>query len=278
MDELTMQRISLRFDKDEDYRIKEAFKTLRTNIEFSGSDLKVIAVTSCTPNEGKSSIAMELAKAFAEAGKRTLLIDADMRKSVLVGRYKTGAVRLGLTHVLVGREKLGDVICKTNFPKLYMIFAGPVPPNPSELLGGESFENLLRKMRQIFDYVIVDTPPLGSVIDAAVAAKRCDGTILVVENNSISYKFAQNVKEQLDKSGSRILGVVLNKVDMSTKGGYGHYGRYYGKYYGKYYGQYGKETSQAAKKAESVGVGSEEPDEECLRGRDTDSDLEEISL
>lgn len=278
MDELTMQRISLRFEKDEDYRIREAFKTLRTNIEFSGSDLKVIAVTSCTPNEGKSSIAMELAKAFAEAGKRTLLIDADMRKSVLVGRYKTGAVRLGLTHVLVGREKLGDVICKTNFPRLYMIFAGPVPPNPSELLGGENFEAILQKSRQLFDYVIVDTPPLGSVIDAAVAAKRCDGTILVVENNAISYKFVQNVKEQLDKSGSKILGVVLNKVDMSTKSVYGHYGRYYGKYYGKYYGQYGKETAQAAKKAESMSAASDEPDEERLGGRDADSDLEEISL
>lgn len=278
MDELTMQRISLRFEKDEDYRIREAFKTLRTNIEFSGSDLKVIAVTSCTPNEGKSSIAMELAKAFAEAGKRTLLIDADMRKSVLVGRYKTGAVRLGLTHVLVGRERLGDVICKTNFPRLYMIFAGPVPPNPSELLGGENFEAILQKARQLFDYVIVDTPPLGSVIDAAVAAKRCDGTILVVENNAISYKFVQNVKEQLDKSGSKILGVVLNKVDMSTKSVYGHYGRYYGKYYGKYYGQYGKETAQAAKKAESMSAASDEPDEERSGGRDTDSDLEEISL
>ena len=237
MDELTMQHVSLRFDKSEDYRIKEAFKTLRTNIEFSGADLKVIAVTSCTPNEGKSSVAMELAKAFAEAGKRTLLIDADMRKSVLVGRYKTGAVRLGLTHILVGREKLSDVICKTNFPKLYMIFAGPVPPNPSELLGGENFESLINKAKQLFDYVIVDTPPLGSVIDAAVAAKKCDGTILVIENNAISYKFAQNVKAQLDKTESRILGVVLNKVDTSTKS-YGHYGTYYAKYYGKYYGQY----------------------------------------
>ena len=252
MDELTMQHVSLRFDKTEDYRIKEAFKTLRTNIEFSGADLKVIAVTSCTPNEGKSSVAIELAQAFAEAGKRTLLIDADMRKSVLVGRYKTGAVRLGLTHILVGREKLSDVICKTNFPKLYMIFAGPVPPNPSELLGGESFETLVNKTKQLFDYVIVDTPPLGSVIDAAVAAKKCDGTILVVENNAVSYKFVQNVKAQLDKSGSRILGVVLNKVDMSTKS-YGHYG----KYYGKYYGQYGNDGGHA-KTTDLSRQGSEE--------------------
>ncbi len=244
MDELAMQHVSLRFDKSEDYRIREAFKTLRTNIEFSGADLKVICVTSCTPNEGKSSVAMEMAKAFAEAGRKTLLIDADMRKSVLVGRYKTGAVRLGLTHVLVGREKLSDVICSTNFPKLYMVFAGPVPPNPSELLGSESFEALIAKVRELFDMVIVDTPPLGSVIDAAVAAKKCDGTILIIENNSVSYRFAQNVKDQLEKSGSRILGVVLNKVDMSSKS-YGHYGGHYGKYYGKYYGNYGSEDSSS---------------------------------
>ena len=99
-----MQEVKLQFDKSmDDYRMKEAFKTLRTNIEFCGGDVKVIALTSCTPNEGKSSIAMEMARAFAEAGYRTILIDADMRKSVLVGRYRTGAVKSGLTHCLAGR-------------------------------------------------------------------------------------------------------------------------------------------------------------------------------
>lgn len=91
-----MQNVKLQFGKKEDYRTKEAFKTLRTNIEFCGEDIKVIAITSCTPNEGKTSVAMEMAKAFSEAGYKTILIDADMRKSVLVGRYKTGGVKLGL--------------------------------------------------------------------------------------------------------------------------------------------------------------------------------------
>lgn len=238
-----MREITLRFEKQEDYRTREAYKTLRTNIEFSGSDIKTIAVTSCTPNEGKSSVAMELAKAFAEAGKKTILVDADLRKSVLVGRYKTGAVRRGLTHALIGREKLDKVMCMSNIQNLYIIFSGPVPPNPSELLGGRNFQEVLDTLREQFDYVIVDTPPLGSVIDAAVAARKCDGTILVIENNAISYRFAQRVKDQLDKTESRILGAVLNKVDMSTKGYYGHYGRYYGKYYGKYYGNYGEENA-----------------------------------
>lgn len=238
-----MKEITLRFGKKDDYRTREAYKTLRTNIEFSGSDIKTIAITSCTPNEGKSSVAMELAKAFAEAGKKTILVDADLRKSVLVGRYKTGAVKHGLTHALIGRESLEKVVCMTNVQNLYIIFSGPVPPNPSELLGGMKFQGTIQKLREKFDYVIVDTPPLGSVIDAAVAAKNCNGTILVIENNAISYRFAQRVKDQLDKTESRILGVVLNKVDMDTRGYYGHYGRYYGKYYGKYYGRYGEENT-----------------------------------
>ena len=102
-------------------------------------------------------------------------------------------------------------------------------------------------MRHVFDYIIIDTPPLGSVIDAAVVAKQCDGTILVIEDNAVSYRFAQRVKDQLDKAGAKMLGVVLNKVDLSGKGMYGHYGsyygRYYGRYYGKYYGNYGEDTS-----------------------------------
>lgn len=242
-----MQEVELQFDQNIDFRMKEAFKTLRSNVEFCGNDVKVVAVTSCTPHEGKSSIAMELAKAFAEAGNRTLLIDADMRKSVLVGRYKTGAVRYGLSHCLIGRYKYTDVICQTNISNFYMIFSGPVPPNPSELLGSGRFSTMLSALKEPFDYVIVDTPPLGSVIDAAVVAKSCDGTVLVVENNAVSYRFVQKVKEQLEKSGSRILGVALNKVDMNNKGYYGRYGRYYGKYYGEYYGRYGQEPRQPVK-------------------------------
>ncbi len=238
-----MQNVKLQFEAGNDYRTKEAFKTLRSNIEFCGDDVKVISITSCTPNEGKSSVSMEMAKAFAEAGNKTMLIDADMRKSVLVGRYKTGAVKMGLTHCLIGKSHYQDVMCQTNIPNLYVTFAGPVPPNPSELLGSEKFAKIIESLKETFDYVIIDTPPLGSVIDAAVTAKYCDGTVMVIESNAISYKFAQNVKEQLSKTGSRILGVVLNKVDMNTKGYYGHYGRYYGKYYGKYYGNYGQEST-----------------------------------
>ena len=262
-----MQNAKLHFSQSENnYQIKEAYKTLRSNIEFSGQNVKVVSVTSCTPGEGKTSVAMALARAFAEAGKKTVLVDADMRKSVLVGRYKTGSVRLGLTHCLVGRERLSSVICETDTPNLYVIFSGPVPPNPSELLGGRIFGKAIENMKSVFDYVIIDTPPLGSVIDAAVVAKQCDGAVMVVESNAISYRFAQRVKDQLDKSGAKILGVVLNKVDISGKGYYGNYGHYYGKYYGnyygKYYGKYGEDTSNVQNRPAKVV--EEQPDEDDL--------------
>ena len=242
-----MQNISLKMQKTS-YRTQEAYKSLRTNVEFCGEDVKVISITSCTPNEGKSSVAMGLAEAFGEAGKRTLLIDADLRKSVLVSRYKSGSVRYGLVHYLVGQHTMEEIICETDSNNLYIAFSGPVPPNPSELMGGERFAGFMNKARELYDIIIVDTPPLGSVIDAAVVATKCDGTILVIENNAISYRFAQNVKDQLERSGCRILGAVLNKVDMDAGNSYGHYGkyygRYYGKYYGKYYGNYGNENAR----------------------------------
>ncbi len=255
-----MQEVRFQFEENENYRVREAFRTLRSNIEFSGRNIRVVAITSCTPNEGKTSCAMNTARAFAESGKRTILVDADMRKSVIVGRYKTGSVRLGLTHYLVGQDSLDDVLCKTDVKNLDIIFSGPVPPNPSELLGSNLFAEMIDSLRERYECVVIDTPPLGSVIDAAVVSTKCDGTVIVIENNSVSYRFVQHVKEQLDVAGARILGVVLNKVDLSGKGYYGHYGnyygRYYGKYYGKYYGSYGEESQPYGKRKSSGGAGS----------------------
>ena len=154
---------------------------------------------------------------IAEGGKKVILVDADLRKSVLKGRYKSNASRYGLSHYLSGQASISEICCKTNIPNFYVIFSGPVPPNPSELLGNDAFELLLEYLRKEYDYVIVDTPPLGSVIDGAVAAQHCDGTVIVIESGAISYKFAQKVKEQLEKVDCRILGVILNKVNMSVR-------------------------------------------------------------
>lgn len=225
--------LQIYFEKLEelDFVSNEAYKTLRTNIQFCGTDIKVISLTSCMPNEGKSSVSFHLASSFAESGKKVIFVDADLRKSVIVGRYKPDQAVVGLTHYLSGLNTLEDVLYSTNIDNMDVIFTGPVPPNPAELLGSECFSKLIQKLRKEYDYVIIDTPPMGSVIDSAIVAQNCDGVILVIQVNAISYKFAQRVKKQLEKGNCKILGAVLNKVELSGKG-------YYGKYYGKYYGQY----------------------------------------
>ncbi len=229
MEEVTLRNIN------QDYRTKESYKTLRTNIEFSGEDRRAIVFTSCTPGEGKSTVSLSLSESLADSGKSVLFIDADLRKSVLAGRHHvTGNIR-GLSHYLTGQAEMKDVIVQTQFPNLHMIFAGVLPPNPAELLGGKRFESLLQRARKEYNYVIVDAPPLGSVIDAAVIARYCDGAVLVLAVKSVSYQFARSNVEQLEKANCPILGVVLNKVDMKQDK---YYGRYYGKYYGEYYGEY----------------------------------------
>ena len=228
---------------------EESFKLIRTNLQFCGADKKIIAVTSCMQNEGKSSVTLNLAISMAEAGKKVLLVDADLRKSVMVGRMKITDSIQGLTHYLSKQAALTDVICSTNYKGLHMIFAGPLAPNPTELMTGKLFNDMLSACRNVYDYVLIDAPPLGQVIDAAVIAESCDGSMLVIESGAISYRFAQDVKKQLEKASCPILGVVLNKVDTSQAGygGYGKYGKYggYGKYgnYGNY-GMYGKEKEK----------------------------------
>lgn len=211
-----------------DYSANESYKSLRTNLLFCGEDKKVIAVTSCTPNEGKSTVSLNLALSLADSGKKVLFIDADLRKSVLMGRTEVEGEEIkGLSHLLSHQETIENVICATNVPRFHIIYAGIVPPNPAELLGSKYFKRFLSAIRKVYDYVIIDTPPLGSVIDSAVIADECDGSIIVMESGVISYRFAQDVKGQLEKCNCPILGVILNKVDMSKQG-------YYGKYYGKY--------------------------------------------
>lgn len=225
-----MIQVQLKLEQSEWY-ISEAYKSLRTNIQFCGDDKKVIAVTSCSPGEGKSSVSIQLAVALAESGKRTLLVDADLRKSVLLGRVNTNKQKIqGLTHILTGQASLKEIICSTDVKNCHVIFAGPLPPNPAELLGGKNFEKVLNALRSVYDYIIVDTPPLGSVIDTAAAAEYCDGVIMVIKQGVISYRFAQEVKEQLEKTGCPILGVVLNQVDLQKQGKYGKYGKYGGYY------------------------------------------------
>lgn len=222
------QKVIMNDPKEQNYFFEEAIKTLRTNIQFAGMDVKTITFTSCYPNEGKSNVVFQLACEIGKMGKRVLLLDADIRKSTFVSRYSVKQKVLGLSQYLSGQVKVRDIIYQTNFENLDIIFAGPMAPNPSELLEQEAFEMLIRSVREIYDYVLIDTPPIASLTDAAITAKLSDGAILVIESELVSHKVAAKAKEQLEMSGCRLLGAVLNKVDTKKDKYYSKYSYYYG--------------------------------------------------
>ena len=225
-----MQSIKLRLPGAEDFFTEEAYKVLRTNLQFCGQDVKVIAITSCNENDGKSTIALHVAKSFAELGKKVLVIDADMRKSVMAGRNTTVANHKGLSEVLTGMCQISECIYTVEGSSLQILFAGQYPPNPVELLDGKYFATLISESIKIYDYIIIDTPPLGQVIDAAVVAKNCDGAALVLANSKVRYRQAQEVVSQIEKSGCKLLGIIRNnKKKKDNKG-----------YYKKSYQKYGK--------------------------------------
>ena len=222
------QRVTLTDPRKLDYYYEEAIKTLRTNIQFSGRDIKTIMCTSCFPNEGKSDTLIQLAKEIGKAGKKVLLIDADIRKSTFIRRYHVRQAVKGLSQYLSGQVEQLGIYYSTNFENMDMIFAGPMAPNPSELLEERAFDELLATARQVYDYVLIDTPPVLEITDASIVARKCDGAVLVIESGRVKYRDAQKAQEQLKKSGCSILGAVLNKVQVRKD-----------KYYSSYYG-YGK--------------------------------------
>ena len=214
-----------------EFHTAEALKTLRTNLMFSGAETKAIALTSFSASEGKSTISFQLSASLAQAGKRVLLLDADLRKSFLPSRLGIRGKVEGLSHYLSGMANVTDLLYETDIPGMYIMFAGTLVPNAAELLGNSSFARLIPALKDTFDYVIVDAAPLGQVIDCAVIAPIVDGTLIVIDTTNNSYKLERRMKSQLEKSGGKVLGAILNCVDFSDRHGY------YGKGYGKGYGE-----------------------------------------
>lgn len=214
------------------FQVTEAVKALRTNLIFRGSDIKAVGLTSVSASEGKSTISFQLAASLAQAGKRVLLMDADLRKSVLASRLCVHGQVNGLSHFLSGQANANELLNETDVPGLYVMFAGEKVPNPSELLGGENFAKLISALKDVFDYVIVDAVPVGPVIDCAVIAPTLDGIVMVIDSTRNSYRQERQIKRQLEMAGARILGAVLNRVDFDDKNGY--YGRNHS--YGNSYG------------------------------------------
>lgn len=247
----TVKKLSMTVpDIDSNYRFAEALRTLRTNLIFSGSGIRNIMITSVSPQEGKSTVSFSLAIAFAEMGRKTLYIDADIRRTAFMTRYHVHGSVIGLSEILSAQAEISEAFYGTDeIPNLEIVMAGAYAPNPTELFEDRMCAKFFDFVKQEnFEVVIIDTAPVGTVIDAAILSRYADGAVLLVESEVTGKRELKRAKEQLDKTGIRCLGVILNKVNMSKSGYYSKYYNYkkYDKYvYDSYYGSpdRGKNTS-----------------------------------
>ncbi len=197
--------------------VAEAYRTLRTNIQFSNIDgnLQTICVTSSGPGEGKSTTISNLAETFAQAGNRVAIIDCDLRKPRLHRIFKLTNTK-GVTTLLSGQSEIEDVI-QVAGSDLTVITSGPIPPNPSELLGSKRMKDLLEVLKKRYDIVLIDAPPVGLVTDAAILSAIVDGIILVVASGKTDIDGAKRAKKLLENVGARILGVTMTMIPVSKK-------------------------------------------------------------
>jgi polysaccharide biosynthesis transport protein len=213
---------------------QEAFRSLRTNVLFSSRDepVRTILVTSTGPNEGKSVVASNLAMSLAQTGQRVLLLDADMRRPRIHKLFGQGQ-EPGLSEFTAGRAILSRVIVRTSVPGLWLIPAGAIPPNPSELLSSDRFKHFVSALSQGFDWIIIDSPPVLAVTDAALLAHLAAGVLFVIAAEQTTGPAAKNALDQLDSAGARFLGAVLNRVNFKRNAFY--YSDYYRREYVDYY-------------------------------------------
>lgn len=206
--------------------IAEAYRTLRTNIQFAkvDSDLRTIMLTSAGPGEGKSTTTANTAVALAQTGKQVILVDCDLRKPV---QHKIfGRRNRGVTNILVEELSLTDLIQNTDIDNLRILTSGPIPPNPSELLGSSRMKAIIAALQGMADIIVIDAPPAVAVTDACVLASTVDGIVLVLDSQVIRPEMAQKAKELLLKANGHILGVILNRVEIEEEHAYYYY--YYG--------------------------------------------------
>lgn len=208
--------------------ISEAYRVLRTNIQYSSIDkpLKMLTITSSGPGEGKTTTAINIAITFVQAGNRVLVIDGDLRKPK-VHKIMGLDNQNGLTNILASKGDYTKYVKKCEIEGLDIITCGAIPPNPSELLASNQMKQLMQRIREDYDLVIIDAPPVGNVTDAAIISTIVDGTILVAASGTVEIDNIKRSKELLQKVNANIIGVVLNKLDKDSKGNYYYY-YYYG--------------------------------------------------
>ncbi|RII35008.1 polysaccharide biosynthesis tyrosine autokinase [Clostridium chromiireducens] len=202
--------------------VSEAYRTLRTNVQYSSFDkaIKTIVITSAEAAEGKSTVSGNLALSFAQNDKKVIIVDCDLRKPSVHKNFKISNLS-GLSEVLIGKENIEDVIQNRN-GNLDILTSGKIPPNPSEMLSSVSMTNLIEKLREKYDIVILDSAPLQAVTDAQILSTKADGTILVIRAQRTSRESVIEAKNLLTKVGANILGTVLHAVE-NTRGKYYYY-------------------------------------------------------
>jgi capsular exopolysaccharide synthesis family protein len=217
----------------------EAYRTLRTNIQFSSLDNKVktIVITSSGPAEGKTTTACNLAITMAQAGSKIILLDCDTRIPKIHKVFEVSN-QAGLSNLLIDEIDTKKAIHKTEVENLFVLTSGTKPPNPADLLGADKMRRLIEVLKETYDYIIIDTPPIVAVTDAQVLSKYADGCLLVIASAEVDKDAAIKAKELLETVNAKILGVVLNKLDTKRKGYYGY----------NYHSYYGKEVSKHLKK------------------------------
>lgn len=225
-------------NKNAPFSYIEAYKTIRTNLNFitQSNGYKTIMITSATPGEGKSNVTINLALALSKIGKNVLVIDCDMRKPGLSKYLNISLRTAGLSNILSNQAEIEDVVFKVSDLGFYVIPAGAVPPNPSELLSSKNMKKMIRVLENDFDYILLDTPPVYVVSDATVLESIVDGAVLVVGHRQAGFNIVKSARDSLEKSKIKILGAVLNKYDakQSYKSDYSY------EYYASEYSNGGK--------------------------------------
>lgn len=204
----------------------EQFNTIRTNIKFSNvdKDYKTLMITSSNMSEGKSTVSANIATAFAKQGLHTLLVDSDLRRPTINATFGIDNPQ-GLSNYLSERNfDINSIIYKTSVKNLYVMPSGPIPPNPSELIGSKRMAELIKKLSEQLDLVIFDAPPVLSVTDAQIVSTNVDGTILVVRANKTEKNAVKEAVRLIKQVGGHIIGTVLNDVEVKGSGYYGYYG------------------------------------------------------
>jgi capsular exopolysaccharide synthesis family protein len=211
--------------------VSEAYRILRTNIQFSSPDkkLKSILFTSAGMDEGKTTTVINLAITMAQAGNKVLVVDCDLRKPTIHSYVKLSNEK-GLTTILAQNEDFRSIIKDIKIDNLDIIPSGPIPPNPAELLGSQRMEKFLETVKGFYDYILIDTPPVGFLTDAAVLSTKIDGVILVIPSGRVTIELANRVKHSLQRVKANIIGVVLNKMPVNRSSYYySNYNNYYGR-------------------------------------------------